>query len=70
MDGAEVEISLFMPQMGSMAPMTAKAALQGVGGGEYAGTVDVPMAWSWQTTLTVRKAGQVLGSIQTTLNAR
>jgi membrane fusion protein, copper/silver efflux system len=69
-EGADVEITLFMPQMGTMAPMTAKANLKPVGGGEYAGTVDVPMAWTWQTTVTVRKGTQVLGSMQTTLTAR
>lgn len=69
-DGVDLDVTLFMPQMGSMAPMTAKAVLQGVAGGEYAGTVDIPMAWTWQTTVTARKAGQVLGSIQTTLTAR
>jgi membrane fusion protein, copper/silver efflux system len=70
LDGANVAIKLFMPQMGAMAPMSADAELQGVGGGEYTGTVNVPMAWTWQTTITVRKAKQVLGSTETTLTAR
>jgi hypothetical protein len=70
LDGAEVEVNLFMPQMGSMAPMSAKAQLQGIGGGQYAGTVNVPMAWTWQTTITVRKGQQVIGSSQTTVTAR
>lgn len=69
-EGAYVEITLFMPQMGSMAPMTAKSTLKPSGGGEYAGSIDVPMAWTWQTTVTVRKDSQVLGSTQTTLTAR
>jgi membrane fusion protein, copper/silver efflux system len=69
-DGAEVEISLLMPKMGNMAPMTASAKLQSAGGGEYVGTVDVPMAWTWQTTVTVKRGGQTLGSAQTTLTAR
>ena len=69
-DGAEAEITLFMPQMGSMAPMTAKGNLKSVGAGEYAGSVQVPMAWTWQTTITVRKGSQVLGSMQTNLTAR
>ena len=70
LDGAEVELNLFMPQMGSMPPMSAKAELQSVGRGEYAGTVNVPMAWTWQTTITVRRDKQVLGSAETTLTAR
>jgi len=67
---AEVEVTLFMPQMGSMAPMTSKATLKSVGNGEYAGTIDIPMVWSWQTTVTVKKEGKSLGSMQTTITAR
>jgi membrane fusion protein, copper/silver efflux system len=67
---AEVEVTLFMPQMGSMAPMTSKATLKPSGAGEYAGTIDIPMAWSWQTTVTVKKEGKSLGSMQTTVTAR
>jgi len=67
---AEVEVTLFMPQMGSMAPMTAKTTLKSAGSGEYAGTIDIPMAWSWQTTVTVKKEGKSLGSMQTTITAR
>ncbi len=67
---AEVEVTLFMPQMGSMPPMTAKATLKSVGAGEYVGTIDIPMAWSWQTTVTVKKEGKSLGSMQTTITAR
>ena len=69
-DGAEVEINLVMPQMGNMAAMTAKANLQSAGGGEYAGTVDIPLASTWQTTVTVRKSGQMVGTAHTTLIAR
>src|SRR5262245_251065 len=67
---AEVEVTLFMPQMGSMAPMIAKATLKSAGAGEYTGTIDIPMAWSWQTTVTVKKEGRSLGSMQTTITAR
>ena len=67
---AEVEVTLFMPQMGSMAPMTAKATLKSAGNGEYTGTIDIPMAWSWQATVTVKKEGKSLGSMQTTITAR
>jgi membrane fusion protein, copper/silver efflux system len=67
---AEVEVTLFMPQMGGMAPMTSKATLKPTGAGEYAGTIDIPMAWSWQTTVTVKKEGKSLGSMQTTVTAR
>ncbi len=67
---AEVEVTLSMPQMGSMPPMTSKAMLKSAGAGEYAGTIDIPMAWSWQTTVTVKKEGKSLGSMQTTITAR
>jgi RND family efflux transporter MFP subunit len=67
---AEVEVTLFMPQMGGMAPMTAKATLKSAGAGEYAGTIEIPMAWTWQTTVTVKKEGKSIGSMQTTITAR
>ncbi len=69
-EDAEVEVTLLMPQMGGMPPMSSKAMLKHKGQGEYAGTIDVPMAWTWQTTVTVRKAGKALGSLQTNLTAR
>ncbi len=67
---ADVEVTLFMPQMGNMAPMTAKAYLSHAGNGEYKGMIDIPMAWTWQTTITVKKAGKTLGSVQTNFTAR
>ncbi len=66
----DVDITLFMPQMGSMAPMTSNAKLKAVGNGEYGGEIDIPMAWTWQTTITVKKAGQTIGSTQTNITAR
>jgi membrane fusion protein, copper/silver efflux system len=67
---AEVDVTLFMPQMGSMAPMTSRASLKPMKPGEYHGTVDIPMAWTWQTTVSVKKGGKPMGSVQTTLTAR
>lgn len=67
---AEVELRLFMPQMGSMAPMESKAILSEVGGGEYAGELDIPMAWTWETTVTARKSGRVIGRVMTSITAR
>ena len=67
---ADVDVTLFMPQMGSMAPMTSKASLKPMKPGEYQGTVDIPMAWTWQTTVSVKKDGKPMGSVQTTLTAR
>jgi len=67
---SEVEVTLFMPQMGSMAPMRSTAKLQPMGNGEYAGQVDVPMAWTWETTVTAKKDGKVIGSARTSITAR
>ena len=68
-DGAEVEIALFMPSMGSMPAMNSRATLKSAGSGEYVGTLDVPLAWTWQGTVTVRKGGRTLGTVQTSLTA-
>ena len=68
--GAQVDVGLFMPQMGSMAPMSSKATLQESGNGVYAGQIEFQMAWTWQTTVTVRKNGNVIGVAQTNITAR
>jgi membrane fusion protein, copper/silver efflux system len=68
--GSEVELRLFMPQMGAMAPMESKASLREEEAGVYVGRVDIPVAWTWETTVRVRKDGQNLGSVQTTITAR
>lgn len=70
LSGAQVDVRLFMPQMGSMAPMEAKAALAQETPGQYAGEVDIPMAWTWETTVTVRKDGKVVGTTRTSVTAR
>ncbi len=67
---AEIEISLFMPQMGAMAPMRSAAKLKAIGGGQFAGEVDVPMAWTWETTVTAKKDGRMIGSARTSITAR
>jgi len=69
-DGAEVEVNLLMPPMGTMAARSARTTLRGVGQGQYTGTIEIPMASSWQTTVTVRKDGTVVGTLRTTLFAR
>jgi Cu(I)/Ag(I) efflux system membrane fusion protein len=68
--GAQVDVGLFMPQMGAMAPMSSKATLTESGNGVYAGQVEFLMAWTWQTTVTVRKNGAVVGIAETSLTAR
>jgi hypothetical protein len=68
--GAQVEVALLMPQMGSMAPMSSKATLTEVGNGVYTGQIEFLMAWTWQATVTVRKNGNVIGVAQTNITAR
>jgi hypothetical protein len=68
--GAQVDVGLFMPQMGSMAPMSSKATLAESGSGVYSGQIEFQMAWTWQTTVTVRKNGSVIGVAQTNITAR
>ncbi|HWB84442.1 MAG TPA: efflux RND transporter periplasmic adaptor subunit [Bryobacteraceae bacterium] len=68
--GAQVEVGLFMPQMGTMPPMRSNATLTEVGNGIYAGQIEFQMAWTWQTTVTVRKNGSVVGVAQTNITAR
>jgi membrane fusion protein, copper/silver efflux system len=68
--GAQVEVGLFMPQMGAMAPMRSNATLPEAGNGIYSGQIEFLMAWTWQTTVTVRKNGSVVGVAQTTITSR
>lgn len=68
--GAQVDVSLFMPQMGSMPPMTSRATLAETNGGVYSGQIEFQMAWTWQTTVTVRRNGNVIGVAKTTITSR
>ncbi len=67
---AVVDIRLFMPQMTGMAQVDVRASLKPTGGGVYVGEVEIPIAWSFDTTLTVRKAGQLLGTAEVTITSR
>lgn len=67
---AEVDISIFMPQMGAMAPMRSSAQLKPMGQGQYAGEIDIPMAWTWETTVTAKKGGVTIGAAKTNITAR
>lgn len=69
-DGAEVRLKVFMQQMGSMPPMSTNSTLQSQGGGVYVGTVEIPMAWTWEATVTVKKDGKTLGVAQSNITAR
>jgi len=67
---ASVRIKISMPAMGSMAPMSSEATLSHQGNGEYAGPLNIPMAWTWQTAVTVERGGLVVGSKQMSITAR
>jgi Cu(I)/Ag(I) efflux system membrane fusion protein/cobalt-zinc-cadmium efflux system membrane fusion protein len=69
-DGADVQVGLFMPQMGNMPPMSSDATLKPEGGGVYSGSIQFLMAWTWETTVTAKKNGQVIGTAKTTITAR
>jgi len=62
--GSQVKVVLFMPampQMG-MAAMHSDASLTDRGGGIYEGKADFPMAGTWQVTVEVMRAGQVVAT--------
>lgn len=67
--GAQVDVELFMPQMGNMPPMNSKATLT-ESGGIYMGQIEFQMAWTWQTTVTVQKNGTLIGVARTNITAR
>lgn len=67
---AEVDVTIVMPQMGSMASMRSSAKLKPMGGGQYVGELNVPLAWTWETTVTAKKEGRMLGSARASLIAR
>jgi len=68
--GAQVDVGISMPQMGAMPPMSSKATLTESGSGVYSGQIEFQMAWTWQTTVTVRKNGTLIGIAQTNITAR
>ncbi len=46
---SDIEVDFFMPAMGATASMRAGADLQAITpGGEYSGTVELPMSGNWQ----------------------
>ena len=67
---AQAGLLALTPQMGNMPPMSSNGQLKHEGGGVYVGTIQVLMAWTWETTVTAKKNGQVIGSAKTTITAR
>jgi len=67
---AEVDLRLFMPQMIGMAAVDVRARLRPAGNGLYTGEVEIPIAWTFSTTITARKEGWVIGTAETSITAR
>lgn len=71
-DEAVVGVTLFMPAMPTMnmPAMRDEFALARVEPGVYRGMRRIPMGGRWQVTVSVMRAGQPLGSLETTLVAQ
>jgi RND family efflux transporter MFP subunit len=71
-DDAEVSVQFFMPAMPTMnmPAMRSEAKLSPAGGGVYRGMGQVMMAGRWDTTVTVTRGGQRLGTKQLPVVAR
>jgi Cu(I)/Ag(I) efflux system membrane fusion protein/cobalt-zinc-cadmium efflux system membrane fusion protein len=71
-DDAEVSVQFFMPAMPTMnmPAMRSEAKLSPAGAGVYRGTGQVMMAGRWDTTVTVTRGGQRLGTKQLPVVAR
>jgi Cu(I)/Ag(I) efflux system membrane fusion protein/cobalt-zinc-cadmium efflux system membrane fusion protein len=57
-----------MPQMG-MAAERATATLAEKGNGQYEGPLQLPSGGTFQVTVTVKRAGQVIATKQLSVNA-
>ncbi|MGH9554582.1 MAG: efflux RND transporter periplasmic adaptor subunit [Terriglobales bacterium] len=68
-ENAEADLTLSMPQMGAMPPMSSQAKLKHMGNGQYEGKVSIDMAWTWEATVTVKKDGKVMNA-RTSITAR
>jgi Cu(I)/Ag(I) efflux system membrane fusion protein/cobalt-zinc-cadmium efflux system membrane fusion protein len=71
-DDADVSVQFFMPAMPTMnmPAMRNEVRLSPAGAGVYRGTGQVMMAGRWETTVTVTRGGQRLGTKQLPLVAR
>lgn len=69
---AEVSVDFFMPAMPSMnmAEMRNSVPLKHEGGGRYRGAGNVMMAGNWDTTVSVKRGGQEIGSRKVQVTAK
>jgi len=70
-DNAQIKAVFFMPAMPSMnmPAMRSEATLGFLGAGTYGGEIQVQTPGTWQVTVEVQKAGEVLGTGQFTVTA-
>jgi hypothetical protein len=69
---ADVSVQFYMAAMPSMnmPAMRANTKLGAAGDGRYRGTTDVQMIGRWDVTVTVARAGRVIGTSVLSLTAR
>jgi RND family efflux transporter MFP subunit len=67
---AAVRVTISMPAMGAMPAMRSEAKLTHQGNGNYSGVLNIPMAWTWQATVTVERGGKVLGTAHLDITAK
>jgi nitrogen fixation protein FixH len=69
---ADVAVSFVMPAMPAMnmAEMRSDVKLKPAGAGKYAGSGQVPMAGTWNVTVTVKQGGKELGQKTLKLTAK
>jgi hypothetical protein len=68
---AQVKVTLIMPAMPSMGMGEMRAATDLTWkGADYAGTIKIPSAGSWNVEVNASRNGQLLGSHHTRLNAQ
>ena len=71
-DDAQVSVQFYMPAMPTMnmPAMRNEVKLTGAGGGVYRGTGQIMIAGRWDTTVTIARGGQRVGSKQIVVVAR
>lgn len=57
LDGAKIDIVVFMSAMGTMPRMEEKTKITPKGGGIYVADFDIPMGGTWEITLLIEKDG-------------
>lgn len=59
-EGAQIEVEAFMPEMGTMPRMSTKSQAESVGGGKYEAEVILSMGGGWELPLRIQKQGKTI----------